>query len=195
MSDAQIFHIIVTEFPYALMGSIIAGALCAYVGVYLVSMRVVFVGATMTQVAVAGIALAHLPVIEVEPVFGSIFLTVLVTLLVARLLQSRKIPRDSVLGITFIVAMAILLVFYMTAGLVVSVATRVVGDVLVFGFLVIPAVTAILLAKKVRNIFWLAVGFLGLYFAFKLDPPAGPATVATGFIILSVAWIVNRFRR
>ena len=274
MSDAQIIHVILTEFPYALMGSVIAGFLCAYVGVYLVSKRVVFVGATMTQVAVAGIALAHLPGIEVEPVIGSILLTAFVTLLFAHLLQSRKIPRDSVLAITFIIAIAVRIlliqkspaadvseieailkgdilfvtpdqfylllgvfvvamavlfvfykafmfvafdpetattqgfdsrwwegVFYMTVGLVVSVATRIVGDVFVFGFLVIPAVTAILLAKKVRNIFLLSVAFgiippiLGLYLAFKLDLPAGPATVATGFIILSVAWIVSRFRR
>jgi ABC-type Mn2+/Zn2+ transport system permease subunit len=92
------------------------------------------------------------------------------------------------------------LVFYLTVGIAVSVATRIVGDVFVFGFLVIPAAGAILSARRVRSIFLLALLYaalppiVGLYLAFKLDLPAGPTTVATALILLGGAWGLNRFR-
>ncbi len=273
MSDAEIIKTIFTEFPFALFGSVVAGLLCSYLGVYVVSKRVVFVGAALTQVAVAGIAFAHLPFINIEPVLGSVVFTLLMTLLFAQLLQSRTVPRDSVLGITFIIAIAVRFlliqkspaaevseidailkgdilfvtanhfylllavfvgvmavhlvyykalvfvsfdaetattqgfnarwwegVFYISVGVAVSVATRVVGDVFVFGFLVVPAAMAILLARKVRNIVLLALllgavaPLVGLFLAFRLDLPAGPTTVVTAFAFLLIAWIASRFR-
>jgi zinc transport system permease protein len=273
MSDFEILKTILTEFPYALFGSIVAGMLCAYLGVYVVSKRVVFVGATLTQVAVAGIAFSHLPFIEVEPLFGSMAFTLAATILFAQLLRSKVIPQDSVLGASYVVAIALRILmiqsspaaevseieailkgdilfitasqfylllgvflvimalhllffkafifvsfdaetastqgfpsrwwelfFYLTVGIAVSVATRIVGDVFVFGFLVIPAVSAMLIARKVRNVFLLSVTFgaippiLGLYLAFILDFPAGPTTVATAFMFLLISWIINRVR-
>jgi ABC-type Mn2+/Zn2+ transport system permease subunit len=273
MSDIEILKTILAEFPYALFGSIIVGLLCAYVGVYVVSKRVVFVGATLTQVAVTGIAFAHLPFIDVNPVLGSVVFTLLATMLFAQLLRSRTVPRDSVLGVSYVVAIALRILmiqkspaaevseiesllkgdilfvtadqfylmlgvfiivmavhflfykefifvsfdaemattqgfraqwwelfFYVTVGVAISVATRIVGDVFVFGFLVIPAVTAMLSAKKVARIFVLAMLFgivppiVGLYLAFKLDLPAGPTAVATGFLLLVIASIVAKFR-
>lgn len=273
MSDLEIFRTIVTEFPYALLGSLVAALLCAYLGVYVVSKRVVFVGATLTQVAVAGIAFSHLPFADFEPLYGSIVFTVLVTLLFAWMLQSKSVPRDTVLGASFVAAIALRIlmiqksaaaevseidailkgdilfvtaqqfhlllgvfivlmlihlvfykafifvsfdaetattqgfnsrvwemVFYLTVGVAVSVATRVVGDVFVFGFLVIPAAGAILTARKVKNIFLLAILYaaippvIGLYLAFKLDLPAGPTTVTTGLVLLLVTWILSRFK-
>ncbi|MBI3586220.1 MAG: metal ABC transporter permease [Ignavibacteriales bacterium] len=273
MSDIEIIKTIVTEFPYALLGSLTAGLLCAYLGVYVVSKRVVFVGATLTQVAVAGIAFSHLPFIHIDPVWGSVIFTLATTVLFAQLLRSRLVPRDSVLGASYVIAIAVRILmiqkspaaevseidailkgdilfvtsdqfyllfgvflavmaihllfykafifvsfdaetastqgfrsqwwelfFYLTVGIAVSIATRIVGDVFVFGFLVIPAVTAILIARKVKNIFFLALVFgvlspiLGLYLAFKLDFPAGPTTVATAFIILTFSWVVSKFR-
>lgn len=274
MSDVEIFQTIFTEFPYALFGSLVAALLCGYLGVYVVSKRVVFVGATLTQVAVAGIAFAHLPFANFEPVYSSIAFTLAVTMLFSRMLQSKAVPRDTVLGASFIAAIAIRIlmiqksaateaaeieailkgdilfvtadqfhlllgafvvvmsvhllfykafmlvsfdaetattqginakwwefVFYLTVGIAVSVATRVVGDVFVFGFLVIPAAGAILTARKVRNIFLLALLYaavppiLGLYLAFKLDFPAGPTTVSTALALLLGAWLLSRFRR
>ena len=81
VSDIEIFRTILTEFPYALLGSLVAALLCAYLGVYVVSKRVVFVGATLTQVAVTGIAFSHLPFTDFDPVYGSMGFTVLVTML------------------------------------------------------------------------------------------------------------------
>ena len=274
MSDIEIIRTIVTEFPYALLGSLVAALLCGYLGVYVVSKRVVFVGATLTQVAVAGIAFAHLPFADFDPVYGSMVFTVLVTTLFAWMLQSKSVPRDTILGASFVAAIALRIlmiqksaaaevseidailkgdilfvtaqqfhlllgvfivlmlvhlifykafifvsfdaetattqgfnarvwemVFYLTIAVAVSVATRVVGDVFVFGFLVIPAAGAMLTARKVRNIFLLSILYaalppvLGLYFAFKLDFPAGPTTVATALLFLLGTWILSTLKR
>lgn len=262
-----------TEFPYALLGSVVAGILCAYLGVYVVSKRVVFVGATLTQVAVAGIAFAHLPYVHIEPVYGSFVFTVLVTLLFGFMLQSKAVPRDTVLGASFVAAIALRILmiqksaaaeaseidallkgdilfitpdhfylllacfilimavhllfrkaflfvsfdaetattqgfnsrwwemlFYLTIGGAVSIATRVVGDVFVIGFLVIPAAGAILTAHKVNNIFLLSVVYAilppiaGLFLAFRLDLPAGPTTVTTALLFLLGTWVLSKFR-
>ena len=274
MTDIEIIRTIVTEFPYALLGSLVAALLCGYLGVYVVSKRVVFVGATLTQVAVAGIAFAHLPFADFDPVYGSMVFTVLVTTLFAWMLQSKSVPRDTILGASFVAAIALRIlmiqksaaaevseidailkgdilfvtaqqfhlllgvfivlmlvhlifykafifvsfdaetattqgfnarvwemVFYLTIAVAVSVATRVVGDVFVFGFLVIPAAGAMLTARKVRNIFLLSILYaalppvLGLYFAFKLDFPAGPTTVATALLFLLGTWILSTLKR
>lgn len=274
MSDAEILRTIFIEFPYALFGSLVAAVLCAYLGVYVVSKRVVFVGATLTQVAVAGIAFSHLPFVNFEPVVGSMVFTVAVTALFAWMLQSKAVPRDTVLGASFVAAIALRIimiqksaaaevseieailkgdilfvtpdqfhillaafvvimlihllfykafifvsfdaetattqgfnarvwemVFYLTVGVAVSIATRVVGDVFVFGFLVIPAAGALMTAKKVKNIFLLAVFYatlppiVGLFLAFKLDLPAGPSTVATALVLLSGTWLLGRMKR
>jgi len=274
MSDVEILRVLFSEFPYALWGSIVAAILCGYLGVYIISKRVVFLGATLTQVAVMGIAISHWLLPHTSSEIGSLVFTVLAVLFFARLLQSRNVPRDSVLGVSFVIAVALrilaiqmspaaevseieqilkgdllfitedqfilLLVvavvllathvvfqkefmfvsfdpetataqgfnsviwetfFYLTIGITISIATRIVGDVFVFGFLVIPAVNAILLAKRMRNIFLLAVTFAllppvsGLYMAFRLDLPAGPTTVAVSGAILLLSWGWKRLIR
>ncbi|MBI5463878.1 MAG: metal ABC transporter permease [Ignavibacteriales bacterium] len=273
MSDIEILRTIVTQFPFALIGSVFAGLLCGYLSVYVVSKRVVFVGATLTQVAVTGIAVAHLLFPHESTDVVSLALTLFAVVILAQLLRSHDISRDSVLGVSYVVAIALRILviqkspasevseieailkgdllfitqhqlslliataavllfihllfqkefifvsfdsetattqgfkagrwemlFYATIGIAISVATRIVGDVFVFGFLVIPAVTATLLARKVRSIFWLStlVGALppiiGLYLAFKLDLPAGPTAVATASAMLAVSWIIKRFK-
>jgi ABC-type Mn2+/Zn2+ transport system permease subunit len=274
VSDSQILRTIFTEFPFALFGSVVAGVLCSYFSVYVISKRVVFVGAALTQAAVAGIAFAHLPFVHSDPLVGSIAFTLLTVVLFSRLLQSRQMPRDSVLGAAYVgsIALRILLIekspaaevseieailkgdmlfitgsqfylllgvavvlltihlvfykefifvtldpetattqgfnsarwellFYLTVGIAISVAIRMVGDVFVFGFLVMPAITAILLANRVKSLFVIAVIFgalppiLGLFLAFKLDIPAGPSTVATSFLMMSGVWILTRLKK
>jgi len=51
---AEIVRTIVQEFPLALYGSMLVGVICAFLGVYIVARRVVFLGAVMTQVSVMG---------------------------------------------------------------------------------------------------------------------------------------------
>lgn len=90
--------------------------------------------------------------------------------------------------------------FYLLAGGAIAFATHMVGDLLVFGMLVLPPVTAMLLVRRVRAIFFLSafIGALtpvvGLIFAFRFDFPSSPAIVAVLFAVLAVAWLVNRVR-
>lgn len=91
--------------------------------------------------------------------------------------------------------------FYLLAALVVAAATHLVGDLFVFGFLVVPPVAALLIGRRVRGIILIAalLGLLcplaGLLLAFVLDVPATPAIVAVAAACLLAAWTVNRLRR
>ncbi len=95
------------------------------------------------------------------------------------------------------------LAFYLLAGTMIAFATHMVGDLLVFGFLVLPPVTALLLARRVGRIYLIAVAIgalapvAGLYFAFRFDLPSSPAIVGVAFLILAVVWLqgVVRGRR
>jgi ABC-type Mn2+/Zn2+ transport system permease subunit len=91
--------------------------------------------------------------------------------------------------------------FYSIAAVVISVATHMVGDIFVFGFLVIPPVAAMLLANRVRSIFVTSaiIGavspVIGLYLAFEFDFPSSPIIVAVASMVLLVAWVRTTIMR
>jgi zinc transport system permease protein len=93
------------------------------------------------------------------------------------------------------------LAFYLIAGAVISFATHMVGDIYVFGFLVIPAAAGMLAARRVRSIFLIAVLIgliappIGLFLAFLWDLPSSPAVVGVAAGFLLVAWISSLFRK
>ncbi len=261
------------DFPYALYGSVIVGILCGFLGVYIVSRRIVFLGAVLTQTSVLGITVTFLPFFAVDHSIGSLLFALATVLIFSRVLTGRKIPIDAVLGMSFVTSIAarililqktpkveaaeietllrgdilfvtpgtfhgmlavfivvmlahILffkefsfvsfdretartagyntgfweLLFYLSAGVAISVATHMVGDIFVFGFLVMPAAAGLLLLKRVRSIFLLAsiIGaaapVLGLTLAFMFDVPSAPAIVAVAAIALACAWIVSLLR-
>ncbi len=273
MPLTDILRTIIQEFPLALFGSILVGVLCGFIGVYVVARRVVFLGAVLTQVSVFGLSLTFLPFVPLNHTIGSLVVTLLAVVGLSRLLGAGRIPRDAVLGIVFVGAIALRILvlqktpkvevaeienllrgdilfvtpelfvlmlcvfvaamavhllffkeftyvsfdaetartqgfragfwemcFYLIAGVVISVATHMVGDVLVFGFLVIPPAAAMLLSRKVRGIFLLAclIGLVapaaGLVLAFVADVPASPAIVAVALLILLAAWMVRSVR-
>ncbi len=99
---------LLAEFPYALYGSVLVGVLCAVLGVYVVARRVVFFGAVLTQVSLVGLALSFVPPLDVlGHTGGALSLTALVALLLSGLFSDRKIPRDAVLGVVFVSAIAL----------------------------------------------------------------------------------------
>lgn len=274
MGTGEIITTILQEFPYALYGSILVGTLCAFLGVYIVAKRVVFLGAVLTQVSVLGLALTFLPVFALPHTIGSLLVTIVSVVILSRLLTGRKIPRDAVLGFVFVSSIAarilvmqkapkveaseienllrgdILFVtpelfyimlgvfvvalsihilffkeftyisfdaetagtqgydapawemaFYLIAAVVISVATHMVGDVFVFGFLVIPPVAGMLMTTRVRMIFLLsiAIGIIcpvfGLFLAFFLDFPSSPTMVAVASVVLGIAWVISLRRK
>ncbi len=271
MNAADIVATLVHDFPFALYGSMLVGTICAFLGVYIVAKRVVFLGAVLTQVSVFGLALTFLPMFAVPHTVGSLGVTLIAVLALSRLLTGKHIPKDAVLGFVFvfsiaarilvmqktpkvevaeienllrgdilfvtpdlfylmlamfIAAMAVHLLFfkeftyisfdaetastqgfhtafwemlfYGIAAVVISVATHMVGDVFVFGFLVVPPVAAMLIARRVRSIFLWSVGIgiitpaVGLFLAFRFDFPSSPTIVAVASLVLAIAWLLRR---
>ncbi len=274
MAPGDIVSTIVTEFPYALYGSILVGVAAAFLGVFIVARRVVFFGAVLTQVSVLGLTATFLPFFALPHTVGSLVVTLAMVVVLSQLLTGKKIPRDAILGFVFVfavaariliiqkapkveaaevesllrgdilfvtpdlfwlmagafvVAMALHglfakeftlisfdaetartqgykagmwnLIFYLNAGMIIAFATHMVGDLFVFGFLVIPPVAATLIARRVRSIFAVSVLIglisppIGLFFAFLWDFPASPTIVAVASVFLFIAFLVSRIRR
>ena len=87
---------------------------------------------------------------------------------------------------------------YLLIGLTVSMAVLSVGPLISFGFLLIPALTAHLFAKNMRQFAMLAssIGgvsaFVGFWVAYQWDCPIGPTDVVLLGVTYAVAWIVHR---
>ena len=100
----------------ALLGTIAIGVVCAYLGIYVVLRRIVFVGATMAQISSAGIALGILT--GWSPNAWSVGLTFLAVLFFSHPAFGKRWPQDATLGILFTVsgAAAVLLVAHTARG-------------------------------------------------------------------------------
>jgi len=90
--------------------------------------------------------------------------------------------------------------FYISIGLAIVFAVKINGVIPVFSFLIIPAVSGILLSKNNTVVFIIAVltsilaSFLGLNFSFHYDFPAGSSIVAVLggiFILASIIKLVK----
>jgi len=85
--------------------------------------------------------------------------------------------------------------FYISIGLAIVFAVKINGVIPVFSFLIIPAVSAIMLAKNNIAVFLISfvisvvASFFGLLFSFKKDFPAGSSIVAVLGAIFIVASI------
>jgi len=93
-------------------------------------------------------------------------------------------------------------VFYLSFGVVVTTAVQVAGVLLVFAYLVVPAVSAMLFTKDIKKrllIGWslgLLGNFLGMYFSVQFDLPTGAAIVTTfGLIIAAAGLFRNLYYR
>src|SRR5512140_1556291 len=106
MGSGEIVRTILQEFPLALYGSVLVGVICAFLGVYIVAQRVVFLGAVLTQVSVMGLALTFLPFFPVPHTIGSLAVTLVTVVVISRMLTGKKIPRDGVLGVVFVTSIA-----------------------------------------------------------------------------------------
>ncbi len=93
------------------------------------------------------------------------------------------------------------LVFYMSLGLCIALAIRTAGVLLVFTYLIVPAVGALLIAERFWPRFWAGLSFavlasyLGLYFSYKIDLPTGSTLVATFGLLLLLIYLVERLVR
>ena len=87
---------------------------------------------------------------------------------------------------------------YLLIGLTVSMAVLSVGPLIAFGFLLIPALTAHLFARTMRQFLILAsliggiAAFLGFWTAYQYDLPVGPADVVLLGGVYVLAWVMAR---
>ncbi|KAA3618783.1 MAG: metal ABC transporter permease [Calditrichaeota bacterium] len=90
--------------------------------------------------------------------------------------------------------------FYMSIGLSIVLAVRLGGVLPVFSYLVVPAVSAVMLARNKAAIVLVALlnsalaGFFGLWLSYTYDFPAGPSIVAIFAVIFVVATILRFVR-
>jgi len=92
------------------------------------------------------------------------------------------------------------LLLYFTLGLVIAFAMQFAGVMLVFNFLVLPAVTGMLVARSMGGIFTTSVlaaviaAFVGFSLSVPLDLPSGPAIIAVSGVLAMMAWGVRRLQ-
>ena len=90
--------------------------------------------------------------------------------------------------------------FYISIGLAIVFAVKINGVIPVFSYLIIPAVSAIMIAKSKTAVLIIAIiisivaGFFGLNFSFHYDFPAGPSIVVVlgGIFILASVYRIIR---
>ena len=93
------------------------------------------------------------------------------------------------------------LLLYLTLGVVIAYAMQFAGVMLVFNFLVLPAVTGLLLARSMAGIFVIAVASgliaatLGFSLSVPLDLPSGPTIIAMSGVLALGAWGTRRLVR
>ena len=150
----EIVNQLIQLFPYALAGSVLAGMICGFLGTFVVSQRVVFLGATLTQVAVAGVAFSFLHFVNLEEamntlfgmqesslfhnfeaVFFSLLFAVIVVLIFSQTYRQKVLTQDGILGIIFVVAVALRIIFTQKSpvGEVSEIESILKGDILFIG--------------------------------------------------------------
>lgn len=92
------------------------------------------------------------------------------------------------------------LLLYLTLGLVIAFAMQFGGVMLVFNFLVLPAVTGLLLARGMAGVFtWsivsaLVAALVGFTLSVPFDLPTSPAIIVVSGVLALLAWGIRRLR-
>ena len=93
------------------------------------------------------------------------------------------------------------LLLYLTIGLAIAFSIHSMGVLLVFALLLVPAMTARLVAQRMATLFTLAIGFgviavpLGLYLAVRIDLPTGTAVAGTCVVMLLAVFVARGLYR
>jgi ABC-type Mn2+/Zn2+ transport system permease subunit len=263
----------------ALAAGLLVGCLCAYLGIFLILKRIVFVGAALSQIAAAGLALGLVLQGWVGGAAGgwpelarmvSLLVTMVGIVLFWIPVAERRVSRESLIGYAYAAAGAVTvllvarsprgelrdldllsgnllfidrgdlvviatittavgllhaalrkefllvtldldtataaglpgrryeLLIYGSVGLTIAASMRLVGVLFVFASLVIPALTGLLLARRLPQAMLFAVATAavgvvgGLFASFWLDLPTGAAVVAAYALLFLPAAVLRR---
>jgi len=100
--DETGFVDLLRTFPDAVAGGVVIAAVCSLLGVFVILKRVVFIGITLSEVAAFGIAAAFL--CGVHPFVGASTFTLAAVTVLAQPFELRRLPRDALLGVLFVLA-------------------------------------------------------------------------------------------
>src|SRR6185436_6405578 len=90
------------------------------------------------------------------------------------------------------------ILLYLLAGLIIALGVILAGPLLIFGFLVLPALAARPLATRMGSFLALAsllgllMALVGFYSSIRLDLPLGPTDVALGCLLIFLCYGLSR---
>src|SRR6266404_2052613 len=93
------------------------------------------------------------------------------------------------------------ILLYLLAGLIIAFGVIMAGPLLIFGFLVLPALAANPLVSRmssfliVSSALGLVMAFLGFYISVRLDLPLGPTDVTLGCCLIFLAYGLSRISK
>ena len=93
------------------------------------------------------------------------------------------------------------LLLYLTLGIVIAFAMQFAGVLLVFNFLVLPAVTGLLIARSMAGTFVSALlagvsaAVIGFSLSVPFDLPTGPTIIAISGVLALIAWLTRLAQR
>ncbi|MDZ4200075.1 MAG: metal ABC transporter permease [Kiritimatiellia bacterium] len=102
------------QFPEAVYAGLLIAVTCGVLGVFVILKRVVFIGITLSETAVCGMALSFL--LHIHPVVGAMALTLVGVAMLAYPFEGSRLPRDTILGLLFLIATAGAILFVSHSG-------------------------------------------------------------------------------
>lgn len=106
---------LVISFPYAIVAGLLISVVCAVFGVFVIPMRISFIGIALSEIAACGVAGALL--LQLWPIAGALVLTLAAVILLASPFESRRIPREALMGILFVGASSLSILLVSRSGL------------------------------------------------------------------------------
>ena len=110
----EAMHCLYCQFPEALIAGLLTAAICALLGVFVILKRAVFIGITLSEIAVCGVAASFL--LGIPPLAGSMVLVLASAGILAVPFENQRIPRDTLMGIMFIAATALAILLVSKSG-------------------------------------------------------------------------------
>ncbi len=265
----------------AVASGAVIGALCGFLGVYVVLRRIIFISAALTQVSALGVAaafyLGSFAVGWILPLINPVVLSLVFTLLAAYLFAVKKdfmrITQEAVIGFGFLLASALVVILsdklthgasdisdiifgsavivsiqdlyiiltvalivgimhlklhkdflfvsfdpdssalfkypvkltntllLISIGAVISVSTKAIGALPVFGLLALPAMSALLLTEKLSRVFMISIiigissSVLGYFISFILSIPTGASITLVASVIFLLSIVLNTINK
>ena len=258
-----------------------AGAICGFLGVYVVLRRIVFVSAALTQISGFGVVLTfYLQSIFINSFFTNIdpfIFSILITVLAALFFSLKKdffpISMEGVIGFAFLISSSLIIIlsdkivqghheihnilfgsavvvepkeailipvlaviafiinlvlfkdfvfvsydpdtaklykypvkiinllFFIVLAVILAVTTRALGALTIFSFLVLPALSALYISKRLKIIFLLSSIFgiisatFGYFFSFVLSIPTGATMAFTASVIFILSFVMHEMKK